>query len=170
MQCSQQKSIQISIQMNKSVVVTAKDGVVVHPSPNNKEYGYIRLEQTRLVTEGGFGRSKRLSAIMPGKLTDLNSFGWKEKEVVEGKIIVKESLTPFNTKDPDSDIKMAGTSGLACTLGGQPIYRKHEFTFDVNAQDELIEHDNKDAIKNAYKAAEDAEGVTGNEGQEAFTV
>lgn len=151
----------------KPVVVTAKNGTVVQVSPNNKEYGYIRVTQTRLVTENGFGRTKQMSALIPGKVADLLAFGWNENQEITGKIIAKESLKPFNPNNPEDSIKLAGESGIPCTVGGQPIYRKHEFTFNMNAEDVLIEHDNKEAIQLAYKQTEGAEaGVTGDAAQD----
>jgi hypothetical protein len=140
--------------MDAKVIVTAdKAGNVIVKSANNAEYGHIRVEQTRmLVDENGFARKKKLSALIAGTIEDLNGFGWGAGEEVTGKIIVKEACTPFNSKDPERDYKIAGASGVVCTADNAPIYRKHFFTLTASSEDVLIDHDNHDEIKAAYAA------------------
>ena len=135
----------------KCVVATDKTGSVIVRSANNPDYGHIRVEQTRMVIDdSGFARRKRLSALIPGTIEDLKGFGWGAGEEVEGKVIVKESLTPFNPNDPERDYKIAGTSGVVCSVDGHPIYRKNFFPLSSGAEDPSIEHDNGDDIKAAY--------------------
>lgn len=138
--------------MDAKVVVTAdKAGNVITRSQNNPDFGHIRVEQSRmLIDDNGFARMKKLSALIPGGVQELQGFGWTAGQEVEGKIVVKERLTPFNAKDPERDYKIAGASGIVCTKGGAPIYRKHIFTFDLNAEDVTVEHDNQEEIKAAY--------------------
>jgi hypothetical protein len=148
--------------MDSKVKVTAdKAGNVIVKSQNNTEFGHIRVEQTRMVVEeNGFARRKKLSALIPGTIVDLKGFGWESEQEVEGKIIVKESTKPFNKRDPERDFKVAGKSGVVCTVDEQPIYRKHFYTLDSNAQDVLVEHDNEEEIKAAYaELSEETEGV-----------
>lgn len=141
--------------MDSKILVTAdKAGCVIVKSASNHEYGHIRVEQTRMVIEeGGFARRKKLSALIPGTIVDLKGFGWSAGQEVEGKIIIKESLSPFNKKDPERDFKVAGQSGIVCSIDGAPIYRKHFFTMNMKAVDELLQHDNGEEIKNAYREA-----------------
>lgn len=140
--------------MDAKVIVTAdKVGNVIVKSANNAEYGHIRVEQTRmLVDENGFARKKKLSALIAGTIEDLNGFGWGAGEEVNGKIVVKEACTPFNSKDPERDYKIAGASGVVCTADNAPIYRKHFFSLTSSSEDVLIDHDNHDEIKAAYAA------------------
>jgi len=140
--------------MDAKVIVTAdKVGNVIVKSANNAEYGHIRVEQTRmLVDENGFARKKKLSALIAGTIEDLNGFGWGAGEEVTGKIVVKEACTPFNSKDPERDYKIAGSSGVVCTADNAPIYRKHFFSLTSSSEDVLIDHDNHDEIKAAYAA------------------
>lgn len=143
--------------MNQSEKITATvkgDGAgnVVVPSKNNTQYGYIRVEQIRMdfEEETGFLKEKVVSALIPGELTTLRKLGWSEDQEVEGKVYIREQLKPFNTKDPEKDIKMAGETGVVCTLKGEPIYRKSFFTKNVNTEDVRLAHDNTDEIKVAY--------------------
>jgi hypothetical protein len=148
--------------MNKKVRVTADEaGNVVIPSKNNTEWGHIRLEQERMVTDDrGFARIKKITALMPGLVSDLTRLGWKAGQEVEGKIIFREQLTPFNTKEPERDYKMAGKTNIPCCIHGEPIYRKTFYKEDANAKDvhildangEIVLHTNGDAIRAAYKA------------------
>ena len=70
--------------------------------------------------------------------------------------MIKESLTPFNTKKPESDLKIAGTTGVVCKVNGQPIYRKTIYTDIPTVKEELIAHDNVDEIRGALRAQQNA--------------
>lgn len=153
--------------MNTSVRVTADAaGNVVVPSKNNAEWGHIRVEQERiLIDERGFARKRRISALIPGLISDLKSFNWKNGQELKGTIIVKEQLEPFNKKEPERDYKVAGKTGIVCCIEGQPIYRKTFYNNNPNAQDVFIldengmpaMHDNGDAIRAAYANLSDVE-------------
>ena len=146
--------------MDTKVQVTAdKARSVIIKSESNPEFGHIRVEQTRMVLDdNGFARRKKLSALIAGTVEDLAGFGWGANQLVDGKIIVKESLTPFNKREPGRDYKIAGDSGIVCSIEEQPIYRKHFYTFSAKAEDETLEHDNGEAIQAAY-AASKAQGA-----------
>jgi hypothetical protein len=144
-----------SITMNKCIV-KAFEGKVVVISKNNPEYGSIRLEQTVMTTQNGFLTPKKRSAFLNGLVADLTATGWADGQGIDGHIVVKESLSPFNEDNPDSDIKMAGDTGVPCTSEGQAIYRKSYFSYSAEA-DTLISHDNGEQIKVAQaKLAEEA--------------
>lgn len=151
--------------MDAKVVVAAdKAGNVIVRSSNNPEYGHIRVEQTRMVIdESGFARRKKLSALIPGLVEDLKGFGWEAGELVSGKIIVKESLTPFNANDPERDYKIAGNSGIVCCQDGQPIYRKNFFTLSSSAEDTSVEHTNGEEIKAAYAELKETSAMKPNQ-------
>ena len=142
--------------MNSKVIVIADatTNSVINVSENNPEWGYIRLEQIRtMIDDNGFLKRKAVSAIVPGLLTDLQESGFFVGQTIDGKIIVQESLEPFNKKTPERDLKVAGTTGIVCTLGGLPIYRRTIFSFNGTGTDELIKHDNVEQLRNAYAAA-----------------
>lgn len=139
--------------MSKVIVTADAAKNVIVPSKNSPEWGVIRVEQTRMVIDaGGFARKKKVSALIPGLITDLKGFGWNAGEEVEGKIIVKEQLTPFNEKDPERDYKIAGKTGIVCCVDGQPIYRKAFYTLNQEAYDVTLEHNNTEAIRAEYQA------------------
>lgn len=152
---------------NSSVKVMADaTGNVVVPSKNNPEYGYIRVIQSRVIVDDkGFARKKTLSALIPGLIEDLKAFEWSEGDSVEGKVIFKEQLEPFNFDQPEKDYKIAGSTGIVCCIDGEPIYRKTFYTTNSNAQDVFIldedgipvAHTNGDAIRAEYlKMRDDA--------------
>jgi hypothetical protein len=151
--------------MDAKVVVAADTaGNVIVRSSNNPEYGHIRVEQTRMVIDdSGFARKKKLSALIPGLVEDLKGFGWTSGELVDGKIIVKESLTPFNTQEPERDYKIAGNSGIVCCQDGMPIYRKNFFTLSTSAEDTSVEHTNGEEIKAAYAELKETSAMRPNE-------
>jgi hypothetical protein len=153
--------------MDSKVKVTAdKSGNVIIISGNNAEYGHIRVEQTRMeIDDQGFAKRKNISALIPGTIDTLKGFGWTANQEVEGKIRIVEQLNPFNTKDPERDHKIAGKSGIVCCQDGQPIYRKHFFSFDITKADVHEAHNNDEDIKEAYAALKEdsAAGIEPNE-------
>jgi hypothetical protein len=143
--------------MNKSVTVTANDaGQVVNISKNNPEYGYIRVSQSRTTMEGGWVRNRNISALIAGKVSELKALGLTNGAALPGKIVVCESLTPFNESDPEKDYKVAGDTGIICSFEGTPICRKTMYTDAIEATDTLIEHDNREAIQTAYAESQES--------------
>jgi hypothetical protein len=83
---------------------------------------------------------------------------------LDGKIVVEESLEPFNKKNPERDLKVAGETGIVCTIGGLPIYRRTKFTFNANATDTAtIQHDNVEELRAAYAAQNAKNAIQPNE-------
>lgn len=136
------------------VRVTADiNGNVIGVSSNNPEYGYVRVEQSvTQISEAGWLKPVKRSALIKGKVEDLAQAGFVEGHELSGKIIVKESLTPFNPENPDKDLKIAGQTGVVCTIDDQPIYRQTFYTSNQEAYDELITHDNTTEIREVQVA------------------
>lgn len=139
----------------EKITVTIKGdgaGNAVIASKNNPKFGYIRVAQVRtdIDDETGFAKMHPMSALIPGEIPALKSFGWSEGQEVEGKIYVKEQLVPFSSKEPEKDLKFAGKTGIVCSIEGRPIYRKHFFSRNTKVEDVRLQHDNTDEIKAAY--------------------
>lgn len=136
------------------VRVTAdKNGNVIGVSTNNPEYGFIRVEQTATqINDQGWLRNVKRSALIKGKVDDLVACNYKDGSEIPGKIVVVESLSPFNPVNPDKDLKVAGDTGVICRIDDQPIYRQTFYTSNLNAFDELITHNNTDEIKEVQSA------------------
>jgi hypothetical protein len=150
--------------MNKQVTVTANAaGQVVNISKNNPDYGYIRVSQARTSMEGGWVRTRTLSALISGKVDELKSLGLTNGASLPGKIVVSESLTPFNEDNPEKDYKVAGDTGIICSFEGTPICRKTMYTDSVEATDTLIEHDNREVIQAAYAESQKEEATSTSE-------
>lgn len=139
---------------HSKVRVTADiNGNVIGVSQNNPEYGYVRVEQSvTQISEAGWLKPVKRSALIKGKVEDLAQAGFVDGFELSGKIIVKESLTPFNPENPDKDLKIAGQTGVVCRIDDQPIYRQTFFTSNQEAYDELITHDNTTEIREVQLA------------------
>jgi len=136
---------------SNKVVVCATEGQVILVSDKNPEFGQIRVCQIRTVfDETGWARKKKLWASVPGTIEVLQSLNWKEGQELDGKIVIKESLIPFNKKEPDKDLKIAGKSGVICRKGTKAIYLKNIYTESEGACDSPIPHDNISEIREAY--------------------
>lgn len=139
--------------MSKVTVTADKNGNVIGISSNNPEYGYIRVEQlTVQINDQGWLRNVKRGALIKGKVEDLLECNYKEGDFIPGKIVVRESLTPFNPLNPDRDLKIAGETGVICRIDDQPIYRQTFFTSNLSAVDEFITHNNSDEIKDVQSA------------------
>lgn len=149
------------------VRVTAdKHGNVISVSPNNPEYGWIRVEQTATqINDRGWLRNAKRSAFIKGKVEDLKASSYKEGTEINGKIVVIESLIPFDSNNPERDLKIAGDTGVICRIDDQPIYRQSFFTTNLNAYDELITHTNTDEIREVQNALKSMSSLSikGNE-------
>lgn len=142
--------------MSKVIVTANAAGQVIVKSNNNPEYGHIRVKQVRMtIDETGFARKRTVYALIPGKIEDLKGFGWSADQEVDGHIQIREQLTPFNPKDPNKDVKVAGETGIICKKDGKNVYRKCFYSTN-HVEDVLVEHDNTEEIKAAYQASSES--------------
>ena len=142
--------------MNSTVkiVADATTGAVVKVSESNPEFSSVRLEQVRTVIgNNNFIERKTVSTLLQGATSDLTAMGFYAGQELPGSIVIEESLTPFNKKTPERDLKVAGETGIICTVGGQPIYRRAVYSAATNAQDTLVKHDNVEQLRSAYSQA-----------------
>ncbi len=149
--------------MNKTVVTSNEAGKVVIASENNPEFGYIRVTQKREVFDEstGFVTVKEIGALVLGTVADLESLGWRKGQLLDGKIIIKEQLKPFNNKNADRDYKIAGETGIVCCVDGQPIYARKVYTANTKAEDVLVKHNNVDEIREALSVLKSQAASTG---------
>jgi len=127
--------------MYKVTVIGDPQGNVINIS-ENPEYGFIRLKQESVnIARGGWLKIEKRHALLHGKVDDLIKINYSIGQQLPGKIVVKESLVPFNDKNPDRDLKVAGKTGIILRVDDQPIYRQTFYTLDETERDELIQHD-----------------------------
>jgi hypothetical protein len=120
---------------------------IVGTSTNNPEYGYIRVESATVQMNNGWLNSVTRSALIKGKTSDLKKFAENLSIGTElpGKIVVKESLTPFyEGQQPKRNGNAADSVVLFKRVDGveKPIYRETVYTMDMTVQDDPIQHDN----------------------------
>jgi hypothetical protein len=145
-----------------TVVTTDTTGNVINVSKNNPEYGYVRVENiTTQINGEGWLRTVKRSALIKGLIEDLISANFTAGQQIPGKIVVRESLTPFNPENPERNLKIAGETGIVCRVDDQPIYRETFYTTDLTAQDELITHTNSEEIKGVNRANRELKKVVG---------
>jgi hypothetical protein len=136
-----------------AVVSDPTTGAVINQSPNNPDWGYIKVEQsTNVYDDNGFLNRKKVTAIISAPIAILQEADYFAGQLLDGNIIVQESITPWNEKNPDRDLKVAGATGIICRIDGQPIYRKTFYSEKENAKDIYLAHDNVDELKRAYNA------------------
>ena len=158
--------------MNSKVkVLKNEDGSVLNVSERNPEYAWVRVQQIKtIVDETGFLRRKPVSAVVSGHIDDMKAMNFFADQELPGNVLIKESLVPFNTKDPQRDLKIAGDTGIVCTLEGLPIYRKTYWSTKPNVEEVLVQHDNKEQIKAAFSNASSNSEVFKNVGAQEFDI
>jgi len=111
-----------------STGISAKDG---------KEYGWYTVQSTFVDRSGALDKVTVLSALRSTSAEAFNAAPLVAGEILDGKIIVKESTTknPFRA---NQEPKRKGKDGGILLFNGQPIYRETEFTTDLNAQNVLV--------------------------------
>ena len=151
--------------MKTTVKVLANaSGIVVQPT-KNPEYFYIAVEQSCIIVDDrGFAKPCRVIAFITGAESTLKSYGFTAGQELSGTIVLKESLTAFDKKNPERNFKVAGDTKIVCCIGDEPIYQKYFWNADVNALDVLlpkiydngkgvmVSHSNSTAIRTAYLA------------------
>jgi hypothetical protein len=149
--------------VQKVKIKADKNKNIISVSENNPEYGRVAVEQeVYQISDRGWLKSSMRTAFINGKMNDLQKVGYREGMELPGKIVIVESLTPFNTENPDANLKIAGKTGVICRYEDQPIYRQTFFTTNQNAFDEFVPHTNKEEIRDvmlAQKMMDDLEVV-----------
>jgi len=155
--------------MYSPVTVLADDnGMVIRQSKNNPEYGFVVLQQSRTMIQSnpanlknvGWLKTQKMTTLLKGKMEELKMFGFTKGMELPGKIVVKESTTPFSEENPDQHLKIAGDTGIVCCIYGEPIYRITYYTADPSEQDEFVQHNNVDAIRSANGATSNSNKIS----------
>lgn len=137
-------------------IVADKFGNTIGVFKMHPEYGYVRIRQKLpVINKNGWLRMSIRYGFIKGLVEDLKEANLYAGKIIPGKIIVKESLEPFSEENPEKHLKIAGSSGIVCTINDQPIYRDTIYTTDEEARDVYIDHDNSDQIIAAQKDRDD---------------
>jgi hypothetical protein len=146
------------------VVANATTGAVVNVSENNPEYGFVRLEQVKaVIDDNGFLKNRTISTLMQGEVADLQALSLFSGQELPGRIRIQESLEPFSSKNPDRDLKVAGETGIVCTKGGAPIYRKTAYDPTGSKEETFVQHDNIAELRAAYETQKTSGAMKANE-------
>jgi len=85
--------------MSKVKIMADATGNVVIQSLNNEDYGYVKVIQEKVIfDDNGFMIKKPISALIRATMEDLLSMNWVKDQEIEGKVVIREQLTPFNKK------------------------------------------------------------------------
>ena len=131
-------------------IVPDEQGNAIRVSKTNAEYAHIRLVQQKVFfNTQGWVDNKSRSTLVHGKLEDLKAMGFEPGQELSGNIVIREQTEPFNSSNPDRDLKKAGDTGIICCAHGEPIYRRTFYDASGKEQDVLVAHTNGDAIREA---------------------
>lgn len=124
--------------MRQNVIVTANsEGNVINMS-KNPEYGYVVVKQKRITIKNGFADVREFTALITGKIRVLELIAKKEGQEMPGNIIIEESLTPFDGKHRENDLKRTKDGKYLTTFEGEPIYRRTVYDETGCREDDLL--------------------------------
>ena len=124
--------------MRQNVIVSANaEGNVINMS-KNPLYGYIVVKQNRIQFKNGFARHTEFTALITGEIRILEMLNFREGQELPGNIIVEESLTPFDGKHREGDLKRTRDGRYFTTTEGEPIYRRTVYDETGCREDDLI--------------------------------
>ena len=124
--------------MRQNVIVSANaEGNVINMS-KNPMYGYIVVKQNRIQFKSGFARHTEFTALITGEIRILEMLNFREGQELPGNIIVEESLTPFDGKHREGDLKRTRDGRYFTTFEGEPIYRRNVYDETGCREDDLI--------------------------------
>jgi hypothetical protein len=151
--------------MNSKVLVVADaTGAVINVSENNPEYGYVKLQQAKtVVDDNGFLRRTVLTALIQSSVDILKEMNYYGGQILPGILVIDEALAPFNKKNPERDLKIAGKTGIVCRLDDQPIYRRVVYRQDPSSTDKTIQHTNVEELREAYNAQKATSAIKPNQ-------
>jgi hypothetical protein len=133
-------------------IMTDQQGRVLIPT-SNPDYSYIKIKQDVVdFSESGWVRDRTRHALIKGPTSLLERLNYKAGQEIPGRIVVKERTTPWKEDQADREMKMAGTTGIPCRLGDEPIYRVAFYDRHGSMEDILVQHDNQDEIRQANTA------------------
>ena len=121
--------VKVAINSKNNLVFTPK----TTPSSNGKTYGFYILESEHESMENGFYRKQRRTATLTLDVT--TNPNWKAGHVLNGRIVVKESHTPFYDGQP---CKINPTTKAEVLVNGKRVYRQSQYTEIAAEQDALI--------------------------------
>lgn len=151
--------------MNSKVLVVADatTNAVINVSTNNPEWGYVKLQQAKtVVDDNGFLRRTVLTSLIQAPVAILQEMKYYGGQILPGTLVIEESLEPFNKKNPERDLKIAGKTGIVCRVDDQPIYRRVRYTENADAVNKTIQHTNVEELREAYNAQSATTGIKPN--------
>jgi len=122
------------------VVAHPETGAVITVSKNNSQYGTIRLDSENVSLEGKFMNKSKRTAFIRGKVEDLQSLGYKAGQTLGGKIMKKESFSPFYEGQRP---KINPSNGEIILTNGEETFLDYTYTSDANALDIWVGSTNK---------------------------
>lgn len=145
------------------IVPNSATGSLVTAYQSNPKFGYVQLQQTATVIDGGWIREKKRSTLLRADIELLSKFVAGHKSLtLPGSIVVKEyveSEVPadmaarFFNKDASYEdaikpyVKTAGNDGIALTRDGERIIRFSIYDNTGKDTDVTVAHDNVDAVR-----------------------
>jgi len=115
-------------------------GAVITVSKNNSQYGTIRVDSESVSLENGFVNRSKRTAFIRGKVEDLQSLGYKAGQVLHGKILKKESFSPFYEGQKS---KINPNNGEIILTNDRETFLDYTYTSDANALDVWVGSTNK---------------------------
>lgn len=118
--------------MSVKVAKHPTSGEVITQSSNNPEWGTLRVDSENKSFENGILNVSKRSAFIRGRMVDLQAMGFRDGQVLQGKIQKQESFEPFyDGQNP----KINPSTNEVVLTNGKQSYIQFEYTEDTAKPD-----------------------------------
>jgi hypothetical protein len=116
------------------IAVHPTTGNVITPSAKNPEWGTIRVDSEHRSFENGILNIQKRSAFVRGKLVDFGLLGLRAGQTLPGKIVKRESFTPFYE---GQEAKINPTTGEKVLTAGRETFIEFVYTDNMDAPSDV---------------------------------
>lgn len=141
-----------------TVIAHPETGAAITPSTNNPEWGTFRVDSVTPVFSNGVLNMNKRTAFVRGRIADLEALGLTIGMQLSGKIIRRESFSPFyegqNPKAYPTNTVIDGrdVSGQSVLKNGKETYLESIYTEDPSAKDEWVGDDSLEVSADVSQA------------------
>jgi hypothetical protein len=127
----------------RCIIIANEDGDLITPSKTNPNVGYYFIQT---LPDGEEDAIEIRTTSTYGKIDSLR-IRHKIGEILDGKIIILDQLTPFYQTYPPMHYKYSTNPKVPCKIDGKIIFRRLIYVADQNAEDVIIKENNFEELE-----------------------
>lgn len=135
--------------MSVKVVKHPTTGEILTQSTKNPEWGTIRVDSVNKSFSGGVLNISKRTAFIRGRMSDLQSMGFINDQILPGKIQKQESFEPFYV---GQDPKINPSTNEVVLTNGKQSYIQFQYVEDPNTPDVWVGSTSGEVSENVENA------------------